>query len=127
MEFTIEESFPVSAKMLYETWLDSDGHTDMTGGEALITDEEGDPFNAWDGYIWGKNLELKVGEYIKQSWKTSEFDEDQEYSIVEITFKESNGQTTLILKHSNLQDKDDHYKQGWLDHYFEPMKVYFGS
>ena len=125
MEFTLEETFGVTPKQLYEAWLDSDQHSEMTGGEAFITEDEGDPYHAWDGYIWGKNLELRPHEYIKQSWKSSDFEEDQEFSIVEISLKEVPHGTLLTLRHSNLSDNDDQYKQGWIDNYFVPMKEYF--
>ncbi|MFY0689588.1 MAG: SRPBCC domain-containing protein [Cyclobacteriaceae bacterium] len=125
MEFTLERHFPVPPEKLYAAWLDSDEHSDMTGGDALITDELDDRFTAWDGYIWGKNLELKPNEYIKQSWKTSEFEEGQDYSIVELWFQADDDGTKLTLKHSNLSDKDGQYEQGWEDHYFKPMSDYF--
>jgi activator of HSP90 ATPase len=125
MEFTVEAYFKASPQQVYETWLDSEGHSEMTGGEAEITDDIGDPFNTWDGYIWGKNLELKTNEYIKQSWMTSDFAEGQDYSIVEIYLKENDGGCHLTLKHSQLTEEDQHYIKGWEDHYFVPMKGYF--
>jgi activator of HSP90 ATPase len=125
MEFTLEIILPATPKQIYESWLDSDLHSEMTGAEALITDEEGDPFNAWDGYIWGKNLKLETNKYIKQTWKTSDFEEDQDFSIIEITLSEIPEGTLLKLHHSNLLDSDDHYKKGWEDYYFQPMKDYF--
>ncbi len=125
MEFTVEETFNVSAEKLYNAWLDPDEHSDMTGGEALITEDVDDKFTAWDGYIWGTNLEFQKNEYIKQTWMTSDFEEDQDYSTVEIFFKEIEDGTKVIIKHSNLNENDDHYKQGWIDNYFVPMKKYF--
>jgi activator of HSP90 ATPase len=125
MEFTLETFIKASPERLYKAWLDTDEHSDMTGGEALITDDPDDKFTAWDGYIWGKNLELRPHEYIKQSWKTSDFDEDQDYSTIELTFTPENDGTKIVLKHTGLTYKDDHYKKGWFDNYFIPMKSYF--
>lgn len=127
MEFTLEEFIEANPAEIYNTWLDSDSHTDMTGGDALITDEIGEPFNAWDGYIWGKTLDLKPNEYIKQSWRTVDFDDDQEYSQVEIFLQPEGDGTRLVLKHTGLTDQDEKYKQGWIDNYFKPMKDYFSK
>lgn len=125
MEFTIEDTFNVSPEQLYKAWLDSDDHSDMTGGDALITDEIDDKFTAWDGYIWGKNMELKPCEYIKQSWKTADFEDDQDYSTLEIFFQSEGAGTKLTIKHSGLRDEDEQYKEGWVDNYFVPMHKFF--
>ncbi len=128
MEFELETTLPASASAVYEAWLDSDQHSDMTGGQALITEDEGDKFTAWDGYIWGTNLELKKDQYIKQTWRTSEFQEDQPNSILEVFFSSKGDNECLLrLKHSELTDADEHYKQGWIDNYFEPMNLYFSG
>lgn len=127
MEFTVEAKFNSSAKAIYTAWLSSQEHARMTGGEATISDHIGDSFSTWDGYIEGKNIELIPNQKIVQSWRTSQFDTDQDDSIVTITLTEENEMTALVLVHSNLTDKDYHYKQGWIDHYFEPMKAYFGG
>ena len=125
MEFTLTAFFKTTPQKLYDSWLDSDGHSAMTGGEAEITSDEGDPFHSWDGYIWGKNLKLEPHSLIRQSWKTSDFEEDQNYSLLEIQLSEKDGGTELKLIHSHLNEKDDHYIKGWEDHYFKPMKAYF--
>ena len=125
MEFTLTFHIDAEPGIIYSAWLDSDKHSDMTGGEALITEDVDDKFTAWDGYIWGKNLQLDTGKYIKQSWRTADFDDDQEYSTLELFFEEEGGGTKITLKHSDLTYKDEQYKEGWIDNYFNPMKDYF--
>ena len=127
MEFTINTHIGATPKRIYDAWLDSDEHSDLTGGDALITDEIDDKFTAWDGYIWGKNLELKPGKYIKQSWRTADFEDDQDFSTLEIFFEADGDVTKITLKHTGLTYKDEHYKKGWFDRYFTPMKTYFES
>ena len=97
----------------------------MTGGDALITDDVDDKFSAWDGYIWGTTLELRENEYIKQTWRTQDFEDDQDYSTVEIFFEAVDEGTKITIKHTDLSDADEKYKQGWIDSYFTPMKEYF--
>jgi len=52
MEFRLKKIINASAKDIYNTWLNSAGHTDMTGGEALISDKIGDSFTAWDDHYF---------------------------------------------------------------------------
>ncbi|KAB2814870.1 SRPBCC domain-containing protein [Phaeocystidibacter luteus] len=126
MHFTLKAKFQASPSSLYNAWLSSSEHTKMTGGEAVIGQKVGDKFTAWDGYITGTNLELKPFNKIVQSWRTSDFDQSDEDSLLELEFEEQAGGTTLILKHSNLSKEGERYIQGWEENYFEPMALYFG-
>jgi activator of HSP90 ATPase len=60
-----------------------------------------------------------------QSWRTSEFGKEDQDSQIEILLNEVAGETELTLIHSNLPESGEHYKKGWDEHYFQPMKVYF--
>jgi activator of HSP90 ATPase len=62
---------------------------------------------------------------IVQSWRTSEFTDNDEDSKLIIRFKEIESGTALTLIHSNIPEGQTQYKQGWIDHYFIPMKQYF--
>lgn len=127
MEFTLRTKIKSTAKEIYTTWLSSKGHTNMTGGQASISDKIGDSFSAWDGYIEGKNLELEPYNRILQSWRTSQFEEHEEDSQIEILLKEIEGQTELTLIHTTVPESGEHYKKGWDNHYFQPMKAYFSK
>ncbi len=126
MEFTLTITIQASAKEIYLAWLTSEGHTNMTGAEAEISDQPGDTFTAWDGYIEGKNILLEPYSRIVQSWRTSEF-EGAADSQVEIWLQEADGNTKLTLIHTNLPEDGEQYKNGWEDFYFEPMKAYFSK
>ena len=125
MEFTLKTKIKATAKEIYTNWLSNEGHTNMTGGTASISDTVGDIFTAWDGYIEGRNLELDPYKRILQSWRTSQFEAHEEDSQIEILLNEIDGQTELILNHTNVPESGDHYKKGWYNHYFKPMKAYF--
>lgn len=126
MKFEIKHIFECRPTTLYNAWLDSNKHSEMTGGEAKIESIINSHFTNWDNYISGEILELKPNEYIKMKWRTTEFLSKQEDSIVEIKFVTiQNNKTELTLIHSNLLENDFHYKQGWIDHYFSPMELYF--
>lgn len=121
----ISEVFNCSPRELYEAWLDSTKHSEMTGGKAEITDKIGEEFTAWDGYIRGKNQELIPHEIIRQSWRTSDFGEEDEDSEVKITLTENKNGCFLVLEHTNIPEGHKQYFKGWEDHYFVPMKTYF--
>lgn len=125
--FRITETFPVGPDILYSAWLDSETHTRMTGGKARVTDQVGEEFTAWDGYITGTNLELQPPLRIFQSWRTSDFQQSEPDSLLEITFIREGDQTRVIIRHSNLPEDGARYQKGWVDAYFNPMKEYFKS
>jgi uncharacterized protein YndB with AHSA1/START domain len=124
--FKLTAIIPASAQDIYDTWLDSRGHSDMTGGKASMWAEIGADVSAWDGYISGRNLELVPGERIVQSWRTREFRDDHEDSVITVTLATAAGGTLLTLVHSNVPDGQTSYEQGgWQEHYFQPMQDYF--
>jgi hypothetical protein len=65
--FTLTDIIPATPQQIYDAWLDSRGHTKMTGSAARAKPVEGATFFAWGGYIKGKNLTLEPGRRIVQS------------------------------------------------------------
>lgn len=125
LAFEVSTFIAAPPERLYAAWLDSIQHSAMTGGPAQASAEPGAPFNAWDGYIQGVNLELETGRRIVQAWRTVEFSEDEPDSRLEVLFEPAAGGTHLTIRHSGLPDHGLQYRQGWIDNYFEPMKAYF--
>lgn len=125
MEFTLTTTIKTTAKQIYKSWLSPQRHTKMTGGTAFVSDKVGDGFTAWEGVITGKNLELEPYHRIVQSWRSNKFEPSEEDSQIEVLLSEGDNETTLTLKHTNVPESGEHYKQGWEEHYFEPMKRYF--
>lgn len=126
-KFEVSELIPAPPEELFNAWLDSKIHSEMTGGEANVSSNEGDIFDAWDGYIKGKNLELNFPNRILQSWRTTEFAEDEEDSLLEILFEPSGDGTKVSIQHSKLPQHGMQYQEGWFEAYFNPMKTYFGG
>jgi len=126
IEFTVSTILNASPEEIYTAWMSSEGHTRMTGGQAAITPQVGATFDAWDGYIQGRNLELEPGRRIVQSWRTSEFAEQEADSQIEVTLEPVDGGTKLTLHHTQLPPHGGQYEQGWVESYFDPMKGYFG-
>jgi len=67
INFEISDVFSVLLLQVCNAWLASEGHSKMTGGAAQASAGVGGEFTAWDGYIWGKNLELEPGKRIPKS------------------------------------------------------------
>ena len=127
-EFTLIVTINAKAEKFYEAYLSSEGHTALTGSPARVDGTVDGDFTAWDGYIQGMFLELEKNKRIVQAWRTAEFPEEAEDSIVEILLEEDHGKTKLTLKHTNIpKGQMDNYKTGWEDFYFKPMREYFGN
>ncbi len=126
--YTLTATIPATADEIYEAWLDSRAHSEMTGAEANQSDAVGGAVSAWGDYISGRNLELVPGERIVQSWRTADFTDEHEDSIITVTLEEVAGGTLLTLVHSDVPaDQTSYERGGWQEHYFEPMKTYFGA
>ena len=124
--FTLTTTIPASPEEIYQAWLDSLAHSEMTGGAANMSEQIGAAVSAWDGYISGRNLELVPGERIVQSWRTSEFADEHGDSVITILLEEADEGTLLTLEHSNVPDEQRSYEEaGWQENYFEPMVAYF--
>ena len=85
--FTLTTIMPASPKEIYDAWLSSQGHSQMTSSHAEVQGRSGGAFTAWDGYIWGKTLEVEADHRIVQAWRTSEFPKDSPDSRLEILLK----------------------------------------
>ena len=125
MEFTLTTTIKATAKQIYKSWLSTQGHTKMTGGVAFVSDKVGESFTVWDGYITGANVALEPYNRIVQSWRSTNFEDHEANSQIEVILSEHNDETILTLKHTNLPESGEHYKKGWDEHYFTPMKKYF--
>lgn len=124
-EFELRERYQVEPSEIYFAWLDSKLHSDMTGGEAVCSDKIGAAFSAWDGYISGKNISLVKNQKIVQSWRTTEFRDADEDSLLSIELIKIPEGTEIILTHTNIPKGQLQYKKGWINHYFNPMKEFF--
>jgi activator of HSP90 ATPase len=124
--FTLSEVIAGKPAEIYRAWLSSEGHTAMTGSPARVDSKIGGKFSAWDGYIFGKTLELTPNQRIIQAWRTSEFPDGAPDSHLVVNLEEVTGGTKVTLIHRDVpEDQLGSYRQGWEDFYFKPMKAYF--
>jgi activator of HSP90 ATPase len=118
-------TIPISPARAYAAWLDSEEHSNMTGGEAHCSDVVGDTFTAWDGYINGENIALKEHQEIIQSWRTSDFDAEDDDSELKVKFLGTVDGCQVSIIHTNIPEGQTQYESGWLESYINPMQEYF--
>lgn len=127
---TIRQKVTVDAtpEEVYWAYVDPDKHGAFTGTKVTGTPRVGGKFEASDGYIKGKFLELEKGEKVVQEWKTTEWPEGYPVSILTLTFRPVRGKTELTMVHSKVPaEQVTMYTQGWLDYYWEPLKAFFAK
>ena len=127
IQFEVSDIIQTAPEAVYNAWLNSEEHGLMTGAAAQVSDVVGETFEAWDGYIQGKNIALEYPKRILQSWRTSEFEDADKDSILEIIFELEGTGTKVTIRHSELPAHGMQYQQGWIDSYFDPMKDYFSK
>lgn len=122
----VSDVIPASAERIYRAWLDGVEHAAMTGGAATSESHVGGRFSAWDGYIRGTNLALDPGRRIVQAWRSADFPEGSPDSRLEVLLEQDPAGTRVTLIHSEIPEgQASDYEQGWREHYFTPMRLYF--
>jgi uncharacterized protein YndB with AHSA1/START domain len=117
---------PAAPSEVYEAFIDPKKHSEFTGSKATCDPKVGGQFTSWEGYITGKNLELKPPERIVQEWRTTDWPEQQIPSRLELTFKKAKNGTEISMTHSDVPaEQAAEIAQGWTDFYWEPLKEYF--
>jgi activator of HSP90 ATPase len=121
-----KESIPASPDEVYEAFVDANKHSAFTGSKATCDSKVGGEFTAWDGYIWGKNLELQKGKKIVQEWSTTDWPDHFPPSKLELNFKKTKSGTEISMIHSNVPaEQADEIAEGWVEFYWQPLKKYF--
>ena len=117
---------PASPMEVYEAYVDPQKHCEFTDSKATGKPKVGGKFTAWDGYIFGKFLELEPGKRVVQEWTTTDWEEGYGPSKLELTFCAAPGGTELVMVHSNVpKAQADEVAEGWVEFYWDPLKAYF--
>ncbi|MBU0474725.1 MAG: SRPBCC domain-containing protein [Bacteroidetes bacterium] len=117
---------PVEPNIIYNAWLDSKTHSAFTRSKVHINKKVGSRFTAVDGYVEGELKQMILSKQIVMSWRTTDFPDDAEDSLLTVNFENLNGATKVVLLHENLPEGDGKkYRKSWKDNYFVHMKDYF--
>ena len=119
---------PASPKEVYEAYVDPKKHTQFTGSKATGKAVVGGKFTAWDGYIFGKYLELDDGKRVVQEWTSTDFPKGAGPSRLELCFNKVPEGTELVMVQSNVpEEQADETAEGWIEWYWNPLKEYFSK
>lgn len=123
---TQEIFFPdVRAATLFELYTNQTKHIEVTGAPATITDKLGEPFNLYNGFCFGENIELKKNKLIIQSWRTDNWPDEADDSIVIIRLIEEGNNTILYLTHADIPEVlAKPLSKGWQEFYWSKWKNY---
>lgn len=122
----VSRVIPANPERIFNAWLSGDEHGKMIGSSATYGADG--HFTAWDGYITGRTVEQAPYSRIVQAWRTSEFPEGAPDSKLEVLLAPEADGTRVTLKHTNIPEgQSQSYKDGWYEHYLDPMSKYFDS
>jgi activator of HSP90 ATPase len=111
---------------VYDALVDPRKHTEFTGARATGQAKVGAKFTAWDGYISGKHLIMEPGRRLVQEWTTTDWPAGVPASQLEWTFLSKGDGAEVTLTQSGVpEDQAPLYSQGWIDYYWDPLKLYF--
>jgi activator of HSP90 ATPase len=111
---------------VYRAFLSSKEHSEFTGSNSRCSARVDGRFTAWNRYISGKNIELVKNKKIVQEWKTTEWPEGYEPSILTISLEDYGNGTLLIMIQTKVPASQyEEYNQGWYESYWDPMNEYF--
>ncbi len=119
---------PASPKEVYDAYTDPKKHSAFTESKATGKPAVGSKFTAWDGYIFGKYLELDDGKRVVQEWSSTDFPQGYGPSRLELCFNKVPKGTELVMVHSNVPEEiADEAADGWVEWYWDPLKKYFNE
>ena len=123
--FTQTVQFDATPAELYELYADSKKHAAATGAAAKISRKVGGAFEAWDGSLTGKNLLLRKGEMIVQTWRGSDWKKSDPDSILVLLFRKSAKGASVTITHANVPDSEStNLQEGWREYYWKPWAEY---
>lgn len=123
-----EVDFHVTPRRVYEALLDSKQFSAFSGAPgAKIQREAGGAFSLFNDHIVGRNVELLPDRRIVQAWRVADWPAGL-YSIARFELHAQGSGTRLVFDHTGFPPElRDHLAAGWQEHYWGPLKKYFGE
>jgi len=116
--------FKASPHDVYEALMDSKKHAAFTGSKARISRAVGGRIMAYDNYITGKNIALAPDRKIVQDWRAVDWPAGY-FSQITFELTPVPEGTRLDFTHAGLPEgTEEEFTQGWIENYWEPMKVF---
>jgi activator of HSP90 ATPase len=119
---------PATANELYDMYMDSGVHGEITGAPAKISEEAGSPFEAFGGLVTGKTIQVVKHRLIVQAWRSVNFRKTDPDSTLIISFTPEDGDGRIDLVHLHVPAGDfQGISGGWDSRYFAPWLTYLRS
>lgn len=113
---------------LYELYMDAKLHQAVTGADVKISKKAVAAFSAYDGYCYGINLQLLPNRLIVQSWRASDWMDDDLDSTLILQFEQQGNDVVLSMVHANVKEEQaKSIQDGWNQFYWKPWKEYLKS
>ncbi len=125
----LKQTVDLAAKPMkvYKALLSSKEHSAFTGSVAKVSDKLGGKTSAYEGWIEAENLQLAPGKKIVQAWREADWPEGH-FSRAIFDFKGFKGGCRLTFTQEGVPAGKFHaIKEGWAEHYWDKMKVYFAA
>lgn len=114
-----------TAKSLYNLYMNSKLHTEVSGAPAEISKKAGEPFKVAGGNIKGKNLHVQANKMVVQTWRAKGWDRKLPDSILTLYFEDTDDGAQVQMIHALVpDDQQAEVKKGWNDYYWKPWKGY---
>lgn len=115
-------------EVLYNLYMNAKLHLKATGAPVKISEKVGADFSAYDGYCRGKNLQLIKNKLIVQSWRASDWNENDVDSTFILLFEQKGKDVVVTMVHANVPDNQAKaLAGGWNDFYWTPWKNYLSA
>ena len=117
-----ELQFSASPQRVYETLVDADAFSAISGGAPTAIDSTaGGEFSCFGGMIHGRTIEAIPGERLVQAWRAKPWPEGV-YSIVRMEFEAAGEGSALRLVHAGFPEgQAEHLAKGWHQNYWQPL------
>ena len=115
-----------NAADLYDLYMNSKKHSASTGGgEVKISEKERTEWSAHGGYCWGKNIHLRKGSLIVQTWRANDWKKSDADSTFILHFGQQGNDTAVTMLHVGVPDNQaDPLGDGWKEFYWKPWRNY---
>lgn len=116
---------PAAAERLFGMYLDPALHAAFTGFPVTIAAVPGAKFEAFEGQLSGQILHVVESRLIVQSWRSTQFNDEDPDSTLILSFIPQGDQGGIELVHLDVPDHDfEGVMQGWSQYYWKPWSAW---
>jgi activator of HSP90 ATPase len=122
---TIRQTITVDcpAHAVYEAFMDQEEHAELTGAPAIIQNQVGGDYSAYNDELVGEFTELVPDELIALAWRSTmpDWPEDH-FAEVSLELSQSYDGTTIEFVASQVPSECvDAVVEGWQNYYWNPL------